>query len=41
MNIINFYGFFDDAESIYILLEYAVHGAMLSLLKDKTRLEEN
>ena len=41
VNIVNFYGFFDDEQFFYILIEYAVDGAIYSMLKNRNRLEES
>lgn len=41
LNIVEFYGFFDDADKFYILLEYATDGSVFSRLKGRTRLEEH
>ena len=40
LNIINFYGFFDDADYLYILLEFASEGSLYSKLNGRNRLEE-
>lgn len=40
LNIINFYGFFDDTDYLYILLEYACEGSLYSKLNGRNRLEE-
>jgi serine/threonine protein kinase len=39
-NVINFYGFFDDKESFYIVTEYATQGHLYGQLKKHHRLEE-
>lgn len=39
-NVINFYGFFDDRESFYIVTEYATQGHLFGQLKKHHRLEE-
>lgn len=39
MNIIEFYGFFDDADHFYILLEFATEGSVFNRLKGTSRLE--
>ena len=41
MNVIEFYGFFDEGEKFYILLEYATEGSVYGRLKGNSRLEED
>lgn len=40
LNIIEFYGYFDDADKFYILIEYATEGSVFNRLKGHSRLEE-
>ncbi|XP_068629667.1 aurora kinase C-like [Battus philenor] len=39
-NILRMYGYFHDEKRIYLILEYAKHGALYKLLKDHERLDE-
>jgi len=34
-NIVKFYGFFEDAESIYLILEYITGGTLFDYLAEK------
>lgn len=39
-NILRMYGYFHDEKRIYLILEYAKHGALYKLLKERGRFEE-
>lgn len=39
-NILRMYGYFHDEKRIYLILEYAKHGALYKLLKDHGRFDE-
>ncbi len=40
-NIVKLYGFFDDEENIYLLLEYCSGGHLLRQIKSKPHFNEN
>lgn len=39
-NILRMYGYFHDEKRIYLILEYAKHGALYKLLKERERFDE-
>ncbi|XP_063546244.1 uncharacterized protein LOC134754099 [Cydia strobilella] len=40
-NILRLYGFFDDKDHIYLILEYAKQGSLFGLLQQRGRFDEN
>uniref|UniRef100_A0A5S6R5C5 Aurora kinase n=1 Tax=Trichuris muris TaxID=70415 RepID=A0A5S6R5C5_TRIMR len=39
-NVLTFYGWFHDKESVYLILEYAFHGELFRQLQEKQRLDQ-